>query len=407
MELLPNMPVLPSVDGAAPATQSIQPAVGQGQNQNGFSNLLTQLYPMVARLNGDLRARTQSLEAPGQAALEVLSLDESGNIIPAAETILPPVAAPVDPQANKPIQVSLANTGESPLPKLNLPEIKADIEVKQDSITRTNLVLQPAQQDIKALTPEVDPELVKLAQGTGKQEKPVNPFVTAPDSVQFRDSMIKQFFEQARLEARNNQNASMKQFDLSFAQDNANEIKNNVHASTMRAGGVEQINSLYTSVDMHREGSEVRTPSVRVEQNLNNPQWGHELSSRIVWMSKNQMQHANIKINPANLGPIEVKVSVNNEHATVSFVSNHVLVREAIEAALPRLKEAFTENGFQSLNVDVSTSSSSGQEQKSEHVDSPPEFNDTAELQHEQEMLEPGDTTQKVSISNYRVDMFV
>lgn len=104
------------------------------------------------------------------------------------------------------------------------------------------------------------------------------------------------------------------------------------------------------------ENQELASSAVpKINQPINHPQWGNELANRVVLIGKQNLQQAQIRINPPNLGPIELRVSVQNEQANVTFVSNHAQVREAIESAIPRLKEMFAENGFQSLDVDISS----------------------------------------------------
>ena len=83
--------------------------------------------------------------------------------------------------------------------------------------------------------------------------------------------------------------------------------------------------------------------------------WGEEFSSRVSWMTKNNISSAQIKLNPAHLGPIEVRLSLQNDQAAVSFISNHALVRDAIDSASARLRESFAEGGFSNLDVDVSS----------------------------------------------------
>jgi flagellar hook-length control protein FliK len=61
-----------------------------------------------------------------------------------------------------------------------------------------------------------------------------------------------------------------------------------------------------------------------------------------------------LKLNPAHLGPIEVRVQMQNDQAQVSFVAQHGPVRDALEAALPRLREMFTAKGFNLVDVNVS-----------------------------------------------------
>ncbi len=102
----------------------------------------------------------------------------------------------------------------------------------------------------------------------------------------------------------------------------------------------------------------------KITQSINHPQWGKELANRVVFISKQNMGEAKIRINPANLGPIELRVSVQNDQASISFISNHALVREAIENSMPRLKEMFEANGFSSLDVNISDNSHADKEDK-------------------------------------------
>ncbi|MCF6282361.1 MAG: flagellar hook-length control protein FliK [Candidatus Polarisedimenticolaceae bacterium] len=88
--------------------------------------------------------------------------------------------------------------------------------------------------------------------------------------------------------------------------------------------------------------------------------WGQDLSARIQWMVKQEIQSAEVKLNPRGLGPIEIRVSVQNDQANVSFVAHHAVTREAIDAAIPRLREMFGETNMNLVNVDVSDRNSAG-----------------------------------------------
>lgn len=72
------------------------------------------------------------------------------------------------------------------------------------------------------------------------------------------------------------------------------------------------------------------------------PAWHAEFSQQVVWMATERRQVAELRLNPPELGPVEIRLAVSagsaNE-ASVQFISAHAPVREAIEAALPRLRE--------------------------------------------------------------------
>ncbi|MET0025052.1 MAG: flagellar hook-length control protein FliK [Sedimenticola sp.] len=89
--------------------------------------------------------------------------------------------------------------------------------------------------------------------------------------------------------------------------------------------------------------------------------WGEGLGNRISWMLGQNVQQASLRITPPHLGPIEIKVAVSNDQTSVMFSAQHSAVREAIESAIPRLREMFSENNMQLVNVDVGQREASGQ----------------------------------------------
>lgn len=101
---------------------------------------------------------------------------------------------------------------------------------------------------------------------------------------------------------------------------------------------------------------------------VGHPGWDAEMSQRVVWMSGNSVSRAEIHLNPPHLGPVEVRISLNQEQqTTVQFISPHAAVREALEAALPKLR---AELGAQQLSLgDVSVSQqSAGQQSDSQQA---------------------------------------
>jgi Flagellar hook-length control protein FliK len=103
-------------------------------------------------------------------------------------------------------------------------------------------------------------------------------------------------------------------------------------------------------------------PVVAVNTPLGQADWDQALGERIQWLAGQKMQGAQVKLNPASLGPMEVRIQVQNDQASVQFTAHHAVVREALEAALPRLREMFEASGVQLVNVDVSGQSFTGQQ---------------------------------------------
>jgi len=91
-----------------------------------------------------------------------------------------------------------------------------------------------------------------------------------------------------------------------------------------------------------------------VPQTVGAKGWSGAISDRVMWMIQGEQQFAKLRLNPPNLGPLEVRIAVHQDQASVSFLAQHAAVREALEAALPRLREMFDQQSLQLVRADVS-----------------------------------------------------
>lgn len=90
-----------------------------------------------------------------------------------------------------------------------------------------------------------------------------------------------------------------------------------------------------------------------IPQLVGSQSWGGMVGERVVWMVGHQHQSAEIMINPPALGPLEVKLSMSDGQANLTFTTQHAPVREALEAATPRLREMLSESGIGLGSVSV------------------------------------------------------
>jgi flagellar hook-length control protein FliK len=95
-----------------------------------------------------------------------------------------------------------------------------------------------------------------------------------------------------------------------------------------------------------------------LEPRLGSTGWDNALGQKIVWMASQQQQIAELSLNPPDLGPLQIVLSVNNDQASAMFVSHNADVRQALEAALPRLKEMMADSGISLGNTTISSDSS-------------------------------------------------
>lgn len=82
--------------------------------------------------------------------------------------------------------------------------------------------------------------------------------------------------------------------------------------------------------------------------------WDQALGQKIIWMVAGEESSVQLSLNPPDLGPLQVVLSVNDHQIDASFVSEHLEVREAIEAASPKLKEMMENAGISLSGFSVS-----------------------------------------------------
>jgi flagellar hook-length control protein FliK len=91
-------------------------------------------------------------------------------------------------------------------------------------------------------------------------------------------------------------------------------------------------------------------------------QWENQVGQKIVYMVGSEEQTASLTLNPPDLGPLQVVLSVSNDQASVTFSANQEEVRQALENALPRLREMMSESGIALGNASVNAGMPDGRQ---------------------------------------------
>lgn len=96
--------------------------------------------------------------------------------------------------------------------------------------------------------------------------------------------------------------------------------------------------------------------------------WTDEIVNRVMYLSSANLKSAEIQLQPAELGRLDIKVSMTaDQQAQVNFMSAHPVVREALESQSGRLREMFAQQGMGQVDVNVSDQSR-GQEQQQQQA---------------------------------------
>ena len=126
-------------------------------------------------------------------------------------------------------------------------------------------------------------------------------------------------------------------------------------------------------IDTASRPTETQAPNQRgfvvqtgVPMTLGQPRWGQAVGERVLWLAAQNVSSAELRLDPPELGPMQVRVSIHQDQATVSFSSPHPLVREALDQSAARLREMFSEQGLNLTNMDVSDQSFARQHSRDE-----------------------------------------
>lgn len=82
--------------------------------------------------------------------------------------------------------------------------------------------------------------------------------------------------------------------------------------------------------------------------------WAGEFSQKVVWISNQKTHSAELHLNPPDLGPLNVVIKMSDNQLTAQFTSQHSAVRDAVENALPKLREILADNNIMLGNATVS-----------------------------------------------------
>jgi flagellar hook-length control protein FliK len=97
------------------------------------------------------------------------------------------------------------------------------------------------------------------------------------------------------------------------------------------------------------------TADKHVTTHVRDPRWADDFSSRVALMVRGAESSASMQLTPADLGPVEVNVTVKDSQATVHFGASQADTRALIEASLPRLRELLASQGFNLTDASVSS----------------------------------------------------
>lgn len=96
------------------------------------------------------------------------------------------------------------------------------------------------------------------------------------------------------------------------------------------------------------------TTSAAIATTVGQPGWGQELGLQLAQWQQRGEHRVELHLHPAELGPLSVSLKVDDQGAQAQFFSAHGQVRQALEQALPQLREALAQQGINLGEASVS-----------------------------------------------------
>ncbi len=120
-----------------------------------------------------------------------------------------------------------------------------------------------------------------------------------------------------------------------------------------------------------QENSQLRAEASKSQQqfegfdkavNIHKPEGQQQLNEKIRWMVNARNTMAEIRLDPPELGSMQVRVNVAGDAASVSFVVQSQQAKEALADAMPKLRDMLSEQGIELGDAQVRKDNSSSNE---------------------------------------------
>jgi len=99
-------------------------------------------------------------------------------------------------------------------------------------------------------------------------------------------------------------------------------------------------------------------PAAQVAVPVGQAEWARAVAQQVIATAQQQVAQARIELSPRELGPLELRVRVEqNDQASIWISATHPQAREALEAALPQLRERLAAEGMNLVQAQVSQQS--------------------------------------------------
>jgi len=214
----------------------------------------------------------------------------------------------------------------------------------------------------KAASNLLAPELQNINLLEGKNKSVLNPNMLKQDYFNFLSSLNKDATSTPSSGFAAN-NIALQLAGAQFSKDSNETLMANMPEQFQPIQGINTtLSNSLSAVGLGTATQAAATQTQMAPLNLGQNAWETNLSSRLQMMVGQNVQSAEIRLDPPELGSLDIKIKINNDVAAVHITSANSHVRDALETAIPKLREMFAESGVALGDVNVRQESFSQQQ---------------------------------------------
>jgi flagellar hook-length control protein FliK len=205
--------------------------------------------------------------------------------------------------------------------------------------------------------------------------------------------------------ARNKESKTIENFGLSNANEKLNTKRDENLVST-RSDSITQTKNDHQKsfLDLSKLSTNTKVPlRDTLELPVTHKKWGESLAEKVLLLVNQKGSTARLNLIPHNLGPLEIKLQLQGqlqgEASSIEFVTHHSATKEAIESAIPKLREMFESGGLSLGDVNVKDHSRHSKERGQAHY--------FTKIERKDNNVSASDESTPNFIKKGRVDYFV
>ncbi len=324
MTVAPNLPVAARLPAGGPAlpTDGLDPTTGLPAEGADFAAVLREqlgqpgqgegaeaLIALLAEQTIHQAAAPEEATAPEEAAA---TLPDLAALLPDLAALLPGLTALAQPGAPAAGATDIQATASSDLPMAALP-----------AAALPAAVLQAATAPATAAPAAVETGRTALPLQAGDIQATAEPGLTAA-----RQPAVFAVAEQATAET---------------------AVSASAMAELLAPQGTAEVPTAQTQANApagHTVQRSEAPGTLRVDTPVGARGWNEDVGQKLVWLVRREDSRVELTLTPPHLGKVEVTISVSGEQTNALFVSASPVAREALEQALPRLRELLADAGI-------------------------------------------------------------